>query len=111
MAQRTINAEAQKLARERIRILFQQAALRFHEDPGLSDRYVALARRIAMRHRLRIPRSLRRQFCRHCYSFLVAGTNARVRVHRGKVVVTCFQCRRQRRYPVVRHHDRPAQDQ
>ena len=42
-----------------------------------------------MRQRVRIDREFRRQFCHHCYAFLVPGRNMRVRVHRGNVVVTC----------------------
>ena len=38
----------QDLARERIAILLGQAAARFSEEPELSNRYVRLARRIAM---------------------------------------------------------------
>lgn len=90
------------VARERIGILFEQAHQAFREHPERSNRYVALARRIAMRHRVRIDRELRRQYCHHCYAFLVPGQNMRVRVHRGNVVVTCLICNRKTRFRVVR---------
>ena len=35
-------------------------------------------------------------------AYLVPGVNMRVRVHGGKVVVTCLACGHQRRYRVVR---------
>ncbi|MDD1673591.1 MAG: ribonuclease P [Methanomicrobiales archaeon] len=108
MVQRSVASEIQRIARERIRILFQRADEMFHQNPALSDRYVGLARRIAMRHRVRIPRELRRRFCRYCQAFLVPGINTRVRIHRKKVVVTCLRCRKQRRYQVVSRRENPS---
>ncbi|MDT8357784.1 MAG: ribonuclease P, partial [Methanomicrobiaceae archaeon] len=79
-------------------ILFREASEVFPKEPALSDRYVALARRISMRQRVRIPRELQRRFCRKCHAYLVPGVNARVRVHRGRVVTTCLVCGHRRRY-------------
>jgi ribonuclease P protein subunit RPR2 len=66
---------------------------------------VALARKISMRHRVRIDRYQKRQFCRHCYRFLVLGKTARVRIARGKVIMTCLSCRRQMRIPVGKRNE------
>jgi len=77
------NPATKNIARERIGILFEQARLAFPEHPAWSNRYVELARKIAMRQRVRIDRELRRQYCHHCYAFLVPGKNMRVRVHSG----------------------------
>ncbi len=96
------NPATKKIARERISILFGQARQAFPSHPERSNRYVQLARKIAMRQRVRIDRELRRQYCHHCYAFLVPGSNMRVRVHRGNVVVTCRICNRKTRYRVVR---------
>ena len=96
---------SKKIARERIAILFTRAGEFFSEDPLLSDRCVALARKISMRHRVRIDRVYRKQFCRHCYRFLVPGHNVRVRITRGKVVMTCLLCGRQMRIPVKKDHE------
>jgi ribonuclease P protein subunit RPR2 len=100
--------KSKKIARERIFVLFQRAREFFPEDPLISDRCVALARRISMRHRVRIEREFRRQFCRHCHRYLVAGQNLRVRTGRGKVTMTCLSCGRQMRVPLgARHEQRP----
>jgi ribonuclease P protein subunit RPR2 len=96
---------ARKLARERIAILFTRAAEFFPSDPLASDRCVELARRIAMRQRVRIDRTLRRQFCRHCHRFLVPGRNVRVRIHHRRVVITCSGCGRQMRIPLGSRHE------
>jgi ribonuclease P protein subunit RPR2 len=97
--------QSKKIARERIEVLFCRAREFFFEDPRISDRCVALARHISMRHRVRIDRLLRKQFCRHCYRFLVPGQNVRVRITRGKVIMTCLSCGRQMRIPVKKRHE------
>ena len=102
MKERSRNPATKKIARERIEILFEQARLACGAHPERSNRYVEIARRIAMRQRIRIYRESRRQYCHHCYSFLVPGKNMRVRVHRGNVVVSCHSCNKKTRYRVVR---------
>ena len=106
MKERSKNPLTKAIAKERIEVLFGQARQSFYGHPERSNRYVALARRIAMRQRVRIDREFRRQYCHHCYTFLVPGQNMRVRVHRGNVVVTCGICNKKMRYRVVRPHDR-----
>ena len=101
MKERSKTPKTKKIARERIARLFELARGQFAEHPELSNRYVAIARKIAMRQRVRIDRELRRQFCRRCSSFLVPGKTSRVRVHGGMVVVTCLVCKSRRRYPVA----------
>ena len=93
------------LARERIAVLFTEAENVYHEHPEYSDRYVALARKIAMRQRVRIDLEYRRRFCHHCYRYLVHGVNMRVRIHHGWVAVTCLECRKTTRYRVERSYD------
>ena len=89
MKQKSKNPATKKIAKERISELFVQAKQAFTKHPERSNRYVELARKIAMRQRVRIDREFRRQYCHHCYVFLAPGSNMRVRVHDGNVVVTC----------------------
>ena len=102
MKERSRTPQTKKIALERIAVLFSQARARFSTRPELSSRYVEIARRIAMRQRIRIDRNLRRQFCRNCSSFLVPGRTSRVRISGGNVVVTCLVCKKKRRYPLGR---------
>ena len=44
--------------------LFKQAELRFKKQPELSNRYIELARKIAMKYKVKIPRELKRKFCK-----------------------------------------------
>jgi ribonuclease P protein subunit RPR2 len=87
------------IAKERIQELFRQAEEVFDEDPKLADRYVELARKISMKIKVRIPSSLKRKFCKHCYCFLKPGKNCRVRTHEGKVVYYCQKCKKYMRFP------------
>jgi ribonuclease P protein subunit RPR2 len=82
-----------KIASERVLILFNQAELKFHEDSSLSDRYVQLARKIAMKYKVKIPREFKRRFCKSCFRYLVPGANCRVRLCKSKVVYTCLNCK------------------
>ncbi|MDS0259278.1 ribonuclease P [Haloarcula sp. S1CR25-12] len=91
--------DEETIARERIERLQSMAreAVRDGRDERARE-YVRRARRIAERHRLRLPRPFARSICRSCDTFLVAGHNARVRTQSGHVVVTC-ECGAQARYP------------
>lgn len=60
--------------------------------------YVRLARRVAERNRLTLPREFRRFTCDACDAYLRPGKNARVRTRDGHVVITC-DCGAQARYP------------
>jgi ribonuclease P protein subunit RPR2 len=106
MKQKSKNPATKQIARERVGVLFHQAETAFPAHPDRSNRYVELARKIAMRQRIRIDREFRRRFCHHCSSYLVPGQNMRVRVHRGNVVITCNICNKQTRIRVVRNNVR-----
>ncbi len=90
------------IARERIDRL--HALAREATTEGDDDRareYVALARRIAERNRLRLPRQFGRTTCDACDRYLRPGYNARVRLQDGHVVTTC-ECGAHHRYPYER---------
>ena len=90
------------IAVERIEKLFSQAESQFGSSRSLSNRYVALARRIAMKYKIRISPQLRRRFCRHCYSYLKPGINLRVRMSPGHVTYYCLDCKKFMRFPHIR---------
>ncbi|MDV0443776.1 ribonuclease P protein component 4 [Methanorbis rubei] len=99
MAQHNKGQSPKKIASERIEILFDQAYLN-RSNPALANRYVSLAREIAMRQRLRMPKQFRRSFCPVCHAYFVPGENFRVRVQHGKVICTCLVCGTVTRYPL-----------
>jgi len=67
---------------------------------NLANRYVELARKISMRHLVPIPKEYKRRFCKHCYSYLLPDSNSRVRIHRGKLIIYCFNCKKFTRIPL-----------
>ena len=81
---------------ERLQELAREAVAACHDERA--KRYVRRARRVAERHRLRLPREFTRFTCDRCDAFLRPGKNARVRLQDGHVVVTC-DCGGQARYP------------
>lgn len=94
-----------EVALQRIERLFSLAEKVYHERPALAQRYVDLARRIAMRVRLPLPREFRRRVCRSCGAFLVPGSSSRVRVRQRRephVSITCLRCGRIYRIPLGR---------
>lgn len=91
--------EQKKIAKDRIIILFKQAEKMFNKDKNLSNRYIHLAREISMKYKVKIPKELKRRFCKHCYSYLMPGKNLRVRNRDGKIVYSCMECKKFMRFP------------
>lgn len=93
-------SKQKEIALQRIKALFQQAEEVFPENKALANRYISLARKIAMKVHAQIPRELKRRMCKHCYSYLKPGVNARIRTREGKVIISCFECKRFARIPI-----------
>lgn len=97
--------QTEQIALERVRTLFRLAEEAFPSDPVRAQRYVDLARRIAMRTRLRLPRDLRRRVCRRCKAYLVPGATSRNRIRQRRephVAITCLRCGVTTRIPLRR---------
>ena len=95
--------ETRQLALKRIRTLFELAKENIREEPELAQRYAEIARRIAMRTRVRLPVEYRRLVCRHCKSFIYPGVNCRVRVQKRRephTATTCLLCGKTMRMPL-----------
>lgn len=109
-----MNSTAKQIARQRIQVLFQQAARVNKANPTLAQRYVTTARKIAMSARMRLPTSYKREICKNCNALLVPGWNCRVRVKPRRethVVVTCLSCGGQTRFPVKAKKEKMKLDQ
>jgi ribonuclease P protein subunit RPR2 len=92
--------EIVKTAEEHIYSLLNQAKEVSSKDIELANRYVELARKIAMKFKVRLSSEQKRLFCQHCYKFLVPGKNLRVRVHEHRLIYYCLECKRFWRRPV-----------
>ncbi|MBN2052883.1 ribonuclease P [Candidatus Woesearchaeota archaeon] len=92
-------AKERKLALDRIDSLFSEAEKQFKEHPELSNRYVELARKIAMKSKVRIRSELKKRLCKHCHSYLKLGINCRVRLSQKHMSYYCLNCRKFMRFP------------
>jgi ribonuclease P protein subunit RPR2 len=98
-----MKSNAKQIARQRVNILFQQAKNVYRDNPQLSSRYVATARKIAMAARIPLPAEYKRQICKKCNTLLVQGDNCRVRIRQKReshVVITCLSCGCKTRIPL-----------
>jgi ribonuclease P protein subunit RPR2 len=84
-----------RVALKRIQILFDLAKKNIHKNPQLSNRYIEIARKVAMRVRLHLPKEYRYYYCKHCKSFNLPGVNKIVRIQPKRsphIVFTCTTC-------------------
>ncbi|PKP54564.1 MAG: ribonuclease P [Candidatus Altiarchaeales archaeon HGW-Altiarchaeales-3] len=94
-----------KIADERIKILLEIADARaLNKNFDSANRYVTLARKIAMKYNARIKGEFKRKFCKFCYNHLMPGATSKVRLNSSKhrVEVKCFGCGKVMFYPYVR---------
>lgn len=88
-------------AKARIRSLYSEAFIRAREgDLVLARRYLELARKVGMRHTVRIPPDLKRATCRRCMTPLIPDRTSRVRLRKGMQVITCLECGHVSRYRI-----------
>ena len=84
-----------QIALERMQILIQNAMSNARKNPELSQRQALLARKISMRHKIRMPYELRMVFCKKCKSFIAPGINSKIRLGRSSIKsirITCNFC-------------------
>ncbi len=99
---KTAKEKEKKSAKKRVEILFGEASQAFKKDKKAADRFVKAARRLAMKHNLKLPKEQQRNFCKYCYCYSLPGENCRVRAYKGKMVYHCFDCGQYSRFPFVR---------
>ncbi len=79
--------------------LFELAEQQLSKNPDLSKKHVKKARKLAMHHKVKIPKQFKRRFCKKCHAFLVPSKNCRVRTKDGKVIISCLECKSVKRIP------------
>lgn len=88
----------QNIAKERIEILFREAEREFKKHPERSKRYVELARKIGLRYNVRLPKELKRSFCKNCNTLLIPSVTSTVRLDKA-IIIKCLKCNKIYRYP------------
>ena len=99
MQRRHAPTQLKELAVQRIDRLFTEAESAFPRHPERSERYVTLARKIAMKARITLPRALKQKYCKRCDAYLKAGVTSRVRLRNNFILITCLRCRALRKFP------------
>ncbi len=74
---------------------------KFSKHPERANRYVRLARKIAMKTKVRLT-DYRTKFCKHCYNYFKPGVNCRVRTKNRRVVYYCLNCKRYTKFPYLK---------
>lgn len=87
-------------AKEHIASLLNQAKKASKDNLPLANRYVTLARKIAMKFKVRMTPAQKRLFCPYCYKFLLPGKTSRVRIHGSKLIYYCLSCKKFWRKPL-----------
>ena len=85
-----------RIAKERIAILFHEAEQASQKD---ANRYIELARNLAMKYKIRLPRGSKRLFCKYCYAYFKPGTFT-VRTRNKTLITTCKHCDKIYRIPL-----------
>jgi ribonuclease P protein subunit RPR2 len=96
-------SETKEIILSRIEKLFEladEAVLKHKFDRA--NRYVAIARKIAMKYQYPLPSKYKRRICKHCYSYCLAGITGRVRTRNGYITMYCNHCGKQSRFPFIR---------
>jgi len=102
MRRRTRKPDWQKkIAKERIRKLFNLARENLDVHPERSRRYVELARKIGLRYNVRLTKEQKMSFCKKCNQILIPGKTSTIRLDQEKKVLTvkCLNCNNIYRYP------------
>ncbi len=84
-----------KIVLERMEILIDNAISNAKINPKLAERQASLARKLSMRHKVRMPYVLRMLFCKKCKSFIAPGINSKIRLGRTSIKsirITCKFC-------------------
>lgn len=84
-----------RIGLERIEILFEEAK----KNQEYADRYVFLARKLAMRYNIKIPRNLKRKYCHHCYKYFYPKRyKVRTNPKNKAIEYTCQVCQNVTRF-------------
>lgn len=88
---------ANEIAMKRCEKLLSMAKEAYAAEPKLAKRYVTLARKISMRHRLALGNQ---KFCKKCGTVFIHGVTLKTRLAKGLRLNTCVSCGFTRRFPL-----------
>ncbi len=90
-----------KIALERIKILFEKAVEEARKgNLELANRYIYILWKIKLKYHIKLPKEIKRRFCRKCLTFWIPEKTLRVRIRNGRAIYTCLNCGRIYRFPI-----------
>ena len=69
------------------------------KNEKLSKKYIQLAKKIAMRHNIKIPGKLKKTYCNRCFS-LFNAKNSLTRIKKGFKTIKCLECNSYKRIKI-----------
>ncbi len=92
-----VRLSSNSIAAERCSTLIDLARKEFAKRPNFSNRYIVLARKIAMRHRLSLGS---KDFCKNCNTVFIAGNTLTVRLNSSQKNISyrCNVCKKVRKF-------------
>jgi ribonuclease P protein subunit RPR2 len=87
-------ALTERIAKERISILFSLAEERASSEPGLAKSYIRILERIRRHYHVRLPKRMKARICHNCSMILVPGLNCKVTVASSSkiIIYRCMAC-------------------
>ena len=79
--------------------MLELAREKYGEDQALAKRYVTLARKTAMRHRIQLGN---KAFCKKCGVPWIPGKTLKVRLKGKTALYICLNCNNVKRFPYSR---------
>ena len=64
-----------------------------------STKAAKLANKIAQKLRLRLPKKVKKTFCKNCFTYLVVGKTSKTRIGKGRVATHCLNCGSVSKFP------------
>ncbi len=95
-------SDEQKIAYERVNVLWKLAEQEYKHHPERSNRYTKMILDIVKKLRIRLPKHIKVFICKKCSHYLISGKNLRVRSKGGYTTYECLDCGAVRRYGYLR---------
>ena len=87
--------KAKQEAKAFIPKLLKKSKLAYKEGSKKASRtYSKKIRYLCMKYKLKLPKTIKRQLCKHCYTILIPSINCRIRTKQGKLIIYCLDCKK-----------------
>ncbi len=93
--------QAKKQAKALIPGLLKKAKLAYKKgNKKLSETHSKKIKYLSMKYKIKLPKTIKRQLCKHCCSLLIPSINCRIRTKEGKLIIYCLECKKFTRIPL-----------